>query len=141
MKDKDVVLYLKETYENIKQTPEVKNIGTLFSCKIAKGERQILSKNNSTSKQSIKKVTPVNEEELTFISDKDTDEEILKSFENFPIKKRNKIEEKAILLCSSTQSISSEFLETLKNKNISLFIMTIRAYLLEILKDNYKEAS
>lgn len=141
MKDKDVVLYLKETYENIKQTPEVKNIGALFSSKIAKGERQILSKNNSTSKQSIKKVNPVNEEELTFVSDKDTDEEILKSFENFPIEKRNKIEEKAILLCSSTQSINSEFLETLKNKNRSLFIMTIRAYLLEILKDNSKEAS
>ena len=31
MSDNDVILYLKETYENIKATPEVKNIGALFS--------------------------------------------------------------------------------------------------------------
>ena len=44
MSDNDVILYLKETYENIKATPEVKNIGALFSSKIAKGERQVISK-------------------------------------------------------------------------------------------------
>ena len=44
MSDNDVILYLKETYENIKATPEVKNIGALFSSKIAKGERQVILK-------------------------------------------------------------------------------------------------
>lgn len=33
--------YLKETFENIKSNPNVKNIAALFSNKIAKGERQI----------------------------------------------------------------------------------------------------
>ena len=49
------ILYLKETYENIKATPEVKNIGALFSSKIAKGERQIISKSTSKEKKSERK--------------------------------------------------------------------------------------
>ncbi|MFR3298891.1 MAG: hypothetical protein ACLTQH_03380, partial [Fusobacterium sp.] len=52
MKEKDVIQYLKETYENIKSNSEVKSIGALFSKKIAKGERQI----NSIPK-AIKEVT------------------------------------------------------------------------------------
>ena len=55
MSDSDVYLYLKETYENIKATPEVKNIGALFSSKIAKGERQVISKTSSKKRSRKKK--------------------------------------------------------------------------------------
>ena len=55
MSDNDVILYLKETYENIKATPEVKNIGALFSSKISKGERQVVSKASSKEKKSEEK--------------------------------------------------------------------------------------
>lgn len=55
MSDNDVYLYLKETYENIKATPEVKNLGALFSSKIAKGERQIISKSTSKEKKTEEK--------------------------------------------------------------------------------------
>lgn len=36
--------YLRETYENIKKTPSVKDPARLFSAKIAKGERQVIPK-------------------------------------------------------------------------------------------------
>lgn len=36
--------YLRETYENIKKTPGVKDPARLFSAKIAKGERQVIPK-------------------------------------------------------------------------------------------------
>lgn len=42
-KQSDVVSYLRETYKNIKENSEVKNLAALFTQKIAKGERQINS--------------------------------------------------------------------------------------------------
>lgn len=35
---------MRETYENIKKTPSVKDLARLFSAKIAKGERQVIPK-------------------------------------------------------------------------------------------------
>lgn len=42
--EKKVEEYLRETYENIKKTPSVKDPARLFSAKIAKGERQVIPK-------------------------------------------------------------------------------------------------
>mgnify|MGYP000161150387 CR=1 FL=1 len=43
---KKVEEYLRETFENIKKTPSVKDPARLFSSKIAKGERQVVPKAN-----------------------------------------------------------------------------------------------
>ncbi len=42
--EKKVEEYLRETYDNIKKTPSVKDPARLFSSKIAKGERQVVPK-------------------------------------------------------------------------------------------------
>lgn len=42
--EKKVEEYLRESYENIKKTPSVKDPARLFSAKIAKGERQVIPK-------------------------------------------------------------------------------------------------
>ena len=55
MSDNDVILYLKELMKIFKATPEVKNIGALFSSKIAKGERQVISKTSSKEKKTEEK--------------------------------------------------------------------------------------
>ena len=56
MKEQEVIQYLRETYENIKETPNVKSIARLFSSKIAKGERQVISKKTNTEiKNEVKK--------------------------------------------------------------------------------------
>lgn len=44
LSSKKVEEYLRETYENIKKTPSVKDPARLFSAKIAKGERQVIPK-------------------------------------------------------------------------------------------------
>ena len=48
---KETESYLKETYLAIKENKEVKNIGGLFSHKIAKGERQLNTKQNKKKKE------------------------------------------------------------------------------------------
>lgn len=137
MKDKDVALYLKETYENIKSTPEVKNIGALFSSKISKGERQIIAKIPSKKKGMIKKI----DEETLLTPPKNKDEEIMEIFESLSSEEKLKIENKAIKLCSTSQNINIEFIKGLRNKNRSLFNLTIKPYIIKALKSDSKEAS
>ena len=62
---KKVEEYLRETYENIKKTPSVKDPARLFSSKIAKGERQVIPK------AAMKKIMHCN------LDQKTEDEEIL----------------------------------------------------------------
>lgn len=63
--EKKVEEYLRETYENIKKTPSVKDPARLFSAKIAKGERQVIPK------AAMKKIMHCN------LDQKTEDEEIL----------------------------------------------------------------
>lgn len=147
MSDNDVILYLKETYENIKATPEVKNIAALFSSKIAKGERQVISKpspkekkvkdkkiTKKTSSTSIKEV--IND---VFTPNND-DDKLMDNFEKLSFKEKERIEKEAVELCSSSQKISLTFLNEMR-KNPILFSSTIRPYIIKILKKHLEEAS
>ena len=151
MSDNDVFLYLKETYENIKATPEVKNIAALFSSKIAKGERQIVSKSTPKEKKSEKKLK--NKKEIKAVSSTsikevidniftaDTDEnELMNEYENYSFEEKERIEKEAIELCASSQKISLAFLNEMK-KNPILFSSTMKPYILQVLKKYLDEAS
>lgn len=152
MSDNDIYLYLKETYENIKATPEVKNIGALFSSKIAKGERQIISKSTSkekkieekkseakkTSKNLIKEV--VNDIFTPNNSDDKLDDKLMEEYEKYSTEEKEKIEKEAMTLCASSQNISLDFLKTMK-KNPLLFSSTLKPFIIQVLKKQLDEAS
>lgn len=151
MSDNDVFLYLKETYENIKATPEVKNIAALFSSKIAKGERQIVSKSIPKEKKSGEKLK--NKKEIKAVSSTsikevidniftaDTDEtELMNEYENYSFEEKEEIEKEAMLLCSSSENIKLDFLKAMK-KNHKLFSSTMKPYILQVLKKHLEEAS
>ena len=147
MSDNDVILYLKETYENIKATPEVKNIGALFSSKIAKGERQVISKASSKEKKSeVKKntksisYTSIKEVKNDIFTPNEDDDRLMSKYEDYSFEKKEKIETEAIELCASSQNISLTFLKEMK-KNPILFSSTLRPYIIQILKKHLEEAS
>lgn len=152
MSDNNVILYLKETYENIKATPEVKNIGALFSSKIAKGERQVISKASSKEKKSEEKKSEVkkNTKSISYTSIKEVkndiftpnedDDNLMSKYENYSFEEKEKIEKEAVELCASSQKISINFLNEMK-KNPILFSSTIRPYIIKILKKHLEEAS
>ena len=147
MNDNDVILYLKETYENIKTTPEVKNIAALFSSKIAKGERQVISKASSKEKKSeAKKNTKaisqasIREVKNNIFTPNENDDKLMVEYENYSFEEKERIEKEAIELCSSSEKISLTFLNEMK-KNPILFSSTIRPYIIKILKKHLEEAS
>ena len=152
MSDNDVILYLKETYENIKATPEVKNIGALFSSKIAKGERQVISKASSKEKKTeeknseIKKDTKsisynsIKEVKNDIFTPNEDDDKLISEYENYSFEEKERIEKEAVELCSSSQKISLTFLNEMR-KNPILFSSTIRPYIIKILKKHLEKAS
>lgn len=152
MNDNDVILYLKETYENIKATPEVKNVGALFSSKIAKGERQIISKASSKEKKSEEKKSKVkkNTKSISYNSIKkvkndiftptEDDDKLMSEYEDYSFEEKVRIEKEAMELCASSEKISLAFLNEMK-KNPILFSSTIRPYIIKILKKHLEEAS
>ena len=141
MSDKDVVLYLKETYENIKATPEVKNVGALFSSKISKGERQVISKSSpKEKKESRKPSTSIKEIANDIFTPNTDDDKLMSEYENYSFEEKERIEEEAIKLCASSQNISLTFLNEMK-KNPMLFSSTLRPYIIQILKKHLEEAS
>lgn len=147
MSDKDIRDYLIETYNNIKATPGVKNIGALFTAKIFKGERQIVSKSVPKEKKSeIKKntnsisYTSIKEVKNDIFTSNEEDDKLMSEYENYSFEEKEKIENEAIGLCSSSQNISLTFLNEMK-KNPMLFSSTIRPYIIQILKKHLEEAS
>ena len=152
MSDNDVILYLKETYENIKATPEVKNIAALFSSKIAKGERQVISKASPKEKKSeekkleakknIKTISQASIKEVKndIFTPNENDDNLMNEYENYSFEEKERIEKEAIELCASSQKISLTFLHEMK-KNPILFSSTIRPYIIKVLKKHLEEAS
>lgn len=152
MSDNDVILYLKETYENIKATPEVKNIGALFSSKISKGERQVVSKAFSKEKKSEEKKSEskkdtksisynsIKEVKNDIFTPNEDDDKLMSEYENYSFEEKERIEKEAVELCSSSQKISLTFLNEMR-KNPILFSSTIRPYIIKILKKHLEEAS
>lgn len=148
MSDNDVFLYLKETYENIKATPEVKNIGALFSSKIAKGERQITSKSTSKEKKAEEKKLKAKKTSKQLIKEvisdiftpNTSDDKFLEKYEKYSTEEKEKIEKEAMTLCASSQNISLDFLKTMK-KNPLLFSSTLKPFIIQVLKKHLDEAS
>lgn len=148
MSDNDVIFYLKETYENIKVTPEVKNIGALFSSKIAKGERQIISKSTSKEKKTEEKKSEAKKTSKNLIKEvindiftpNNSDDKLMEKYEKYSTEEKEKIEKEAMALCASSQNISLDFLKTMK-KNPLLFSSTLKPFIIQILKKQLDEAS
>lgn len=147
MSDNDVILYLKETYENIKATPEVKNIGALFSSKIAKGERQVISKTSSKEKKSKEKKSEtkkdtksisynsIKEVKNDIFTPNEDDDKLMSKYEQYSFEEKVKIEKKAMELCASSQNISFDFLKAMK-KNLLLFSSTLKPFIIQVLKNS-----
>lgn len=144
MSDKDIKDYLTETYNNIKATPGVKNIGALFTAKIFKGERQILTIKKETKQIANKDINKdVNNEVIkTFdFETKENSEILLEKFQNLPKEQKIILEEKAINLCCEQEKITSSHLYQLKKTNIMIYENTLKPFLLKILETDLKEAS
>lgn len=119
MKEKDVIQYLKETYENIKETPNVKSIARLFSSKIAKGERQI----NSTPK-SIKEVTETKTDII-----KNIEKEEKKSIEEETIIELSPEEEKELLeKAKKDPTANVKFIINMKSLNKVIYYNTLLTF-------------
>ena len=148
MSDNDVILYLKETYENIKATPEVKNIGALFSSKIAKGERQVISKTSSKEKKTEEKKSEAKKTSKNLIKEvindiftpNNSDDKLMEKYEKYSTEEKEKIEKEAMALCASSQNISLAFLKIMK-KNPLLFSSTLKPFIIQVLKKQLDEAS
>lgn len=137
MKKKEVELYLKETYEAIKATPGVKSIARLFSSKIAKGERQIISskqKNSSENKEKTKD-SNISNENIINIYPTTTEDNTLNNFYSLSEYDQLKIEEEAITMCSSKESVDEKFLLGMKRTSTTLYYSTLKKYIKVVLEN------
>ncbi len=144
MSDKDIKDYLTETYNNIKATPGVKNIGALFTAKIFKGERQILTVKKETKQIANKNINEdINNEAIKSFDfeTKENSEILMEKFKNLPKEQKTILEEKAINLCCEQEKITSSHLYQLKKSNAMIYENTLKPFLLKILETDLKEAS
>lgn len=132
MKEKEVELYLKETYNAIKETPGVKSIARLFSSKIAKGERQILS---PKQKQENKLNPSIEKENIENNFLNNTQDNILDIFYKLSEYEQLKVEEQAILMCHNKENIEENFLLNMKKISKAIYYSTLKRYIKVILDD------
>lgn len=137
MKKKEVELYLKETYEAIKATPGVKSIARLFSSKIAKGERQIISSKQKNSSENKEKTedSNISNENIINIYPTTTEDNTLNNFYSLSEYDQLKIEEEAITMCSSKESVDEKFLLGMKRTSITLYYSTLKKYIKVVLEN------
>lgn len=145
---KDVELYLRETYQAIKDNKDVVNVAALFSSKIAKGERQIniiKTEKPKTDKKDENKTIEKNIQEkknlspvLDLFKDKTASENvdlILENFNSLDSYDKLKIEEKAIILLCDEEKITENFVLTTKQKSPNIYFGMIRKYVETIMND------
>lgn len=145
---KDVELYLRETYQAIKDNKDVVNVAALFSSKIAKGERQIniiKTEKPKTDKKDENKTIEKNIQEkknlspvLDLFKDKTASENvdlILENFNSLDPYDKLKIEEKAIILLCDEEKITENFVLTTKQKSPNIYFGMIRKYVETIMND------
>ena len=95
--------YLKETYENITNTPGVSDISSLFSSKIQKGERQLTAKerknlnNNEIKIKTDKEKDKIQAEEFVKNLTKNSDVKI--DFDSLTHEEQAEIEKEAMEIC------------------------------------------
>lgn len=145
---KDVELYLRETYQAIKDNKDIVNVAALFSSKIAKGERQIniiKTEKPKTDKKDENKTIEKNIQEkknlspvLDLFKDKTASENvdlILENFNSLDPYDKLKIEEKAIILLCDEEKITENFVLTTKQKSPNIYFGMIRKYVETIMND------
>lgn len=152
---KDVELYLRETYQAIKENKDVVNVPALFSSKIAKGERQINSKPKEKNKENIKtiKLEEIKLEEIEEETIKDTNtnnkiekndeiekinemeqqaiNESLEIYSNLTTEEQNKIEEQAIELLCKCENLEKGFILGAKKTSPNIYTGMVRKYIHE----------
>lgn len=134
MSIKEVELYLKETYQAIKEVPEVKSVARLFSSKIAKGERQLVT-TKQIKKETLKSSTSEKKDLIIPIVSTPKEENIQKEFQNLSEYEQLKIEEKAILMCIKEENIQEKFLLDMKKFNQVFYYAFLNKYIKNILKE------
>lgn len=124
MKEQDVIQYLRETYENIKETPNVKSIARLFSSKIAKGERQVISKKiNTEIKNEVEKEATKKTSKQSILNLQNTIEE--KNIEvSFSFEEEKEILEKI----KEDKTVNYDFVVGMKNINKIIYYNTLAKY-------------
>lgn len=135
---KDTELYLRETYSAITENKDVKNIGALFSSKIAKGERQINSKKTTATikeNSNIEKKLDKTKNEESIIKEK-VKEDIIGKFNLLDTYEQLKIEEEAIELLTKEENVSERWLLQAKEKNPVIYKSMIKSYLERIMRQN-----
>lgn len=146
MTKKEVELYLKETYEAIKETPEVKSIARLFSSKIAKGERQIISpkqkKENISTLPLTQNIVTLddsnNNKENTIFSSMNNNtitDNTLDKFYRLSEYEQLKIEEEALKMCITKENVEENFLLNMKEISKTIYHSTLKKYIKVILED------
>lgn len=143
MKQKDVELYLKETYQAIKETPGVKSIARLFSSKISKGERQVLSsklkkfeKNNDEINNNVE-ISTFEEKNINISkSDNKSDYDILNFLNSLSKEKQLEIENRAMELCASIQNVELKFILGLKESSPKIYYSSIKKYIKQLLEED-----
>lgn len=143
MKQKEVELYLKETYQAIKETPGVKSIARLFSSKISKGERQVLSsklkkveKNNDETNNNVKILTFKEKNINISESDDNSDYDVLNFLNSLSKEKQLELENKAIELCANIQNVETKFILGLKKNSPKIYYSSIKKYIKQLLEEN-----
>lgn len=135
---KDTENYLRETYSAITENKDVKNIGALFSSKIAKGERQINSKKTTATikeNSNIEKKLDKTKNEESIIKEK-VKEDIIGKFNLLDTYEQLKIEEEAIELLTKEENVSERWLLQAKEKNPVIYKSMIKSYLERIMRQN-----
>ena len=140
MKGKEVEQYLLETYEAIKETPGIKSIARLFSSKIAKGERQILSpkqkKENIIISSTKQEIMDYNSKKKNIVSNvNNVEDNILNEFYKLSEYEQLKIEEKALTMCLNEEKIEEGFLLNMKEISKPIYYSTLKKYIQVILDD------
>ncbi|MSS61478.1 hypothetical protein [Fusobacterium sp. FSA-380-WT-2B] len=146
MTKKEVELYLKETYEAIKETPGVKSIARLFSSKIAKGERQIISpkqkKENISTLPLTQNIVTLddsnNNKENTIFSSMNNNtitDNTLDKFYRLSEYEQLKIEEEALKMCITKENVEENFLLNMKEISKTIYHSTLKKYIKVILED------
>lgn len=133
----DTENYLRETYLAIKENKEVKNIGALFSSKIAKGERQLNTKHNISSEK--EKDTPKKLEIKNTIKSKENKKvKLEEKYNKLDEYEKLKIEEQALELLIKEEKVNLNFIIEIKKKQPMIYNGMIKNYIERAMKaQNY----
>lgn len=129
MKPKQVMQYLKETWENIKITPGVVNAPALFSIKIERQERQM----TAMSREAIVKKEKAIEKQKQLENRIDCADPVA-LFNSLPPLEKLRVEKQAINLFINQSGADERILNIMRDNNPTMYLNTIKLQLKVALK-------